>query len=195
MGIWTLLTSLGPPYVPLDRCFSYRESADRLLLFPFSRLPSSILFCLCSSAPFFTGFSQYHTGTWRWTMWSLAIIQGVQFIIAFFTLTETIFVRPVRDEAPAAGDSKPLDTVAQPEPPRSYWSGLLSFHRRSTRSWALVLVETIRPLSLFARPEIFLPVLGYSVLFSYSNVLLTVEIPSASLSFLSFFLLLAFLPF
>lgn len=123
-------------------------------------------------------------------MFSLAIIQGIQFIIAFFTLSETIFDRPAR----GAGVAQPT----QPSPTPSYWKSLVTFRRRSTASWALVPLETIRPLSLFASPVIFLPVLGYSVLFSYSNgtsqlsrvslrarlttlppaVLLTVEIPS-----------------
>jgi hypothetical protein len=34
------------------------------------------------------------------------------------------------------------------------------------------------PFSLFLAPTVFLPTLAYSVAFAYSNVLLTVEIPS-----------------
>jgi hypothetical protein len=88
------------------------------------------------------------------------MLQGIQFVLAFFTLSETIFDRPNR--------SDPTSNVVQHEP-TSYWKSLVTFHRRSSAPWRLVPLETIRPLSLFSRMEIFLPVLGYSVLFSYSN--------------------------
>ncbi|BGP17282.1 hypothetical protein JCM10213_008164 [Rhodosporidiobolus nylandii] len=137
-GIWTLLTSLGPPV-----------------------------------APFIFGFVVFHTNTWRWTFYVLAIVNLVQFILAVFLLPETMYSRPTRG---APGSAAPL---AEPVEQRTaWWKPYLAFNRRSTAPWKSVPFECIKPLSLFARPEVFLPTLAYAVLFSYSNVLLTIEIPA-----------------
>ncbi|GAA5867166.1 hypothetical protein JCM8547_006261 [Rhodosporidiobolus lusitaniae] len=123
------------------------------------------------SAPFFTGFLTYHTGTWRWTMYLLAIIQISQFALFLFLGPETMFGRPVRGE-------QPQRVINESEEKASWWKPLVTFKRRSSAPWSQIPIEVARPMTMFARPEVFLPTLGYAVIFSFTNVLLTIEIPA-----------------
>ncbi|GAA5857965.1 hypothetical protein JCM1840_000986 [Sporobolomyces johnsonii] len=138
LGIWTLLTSLGPPVAPL-----------------------------------IMGPVVYHTGTWRWTFWLLAIINLVQFILYIFLAPETLFDRPVR------GEPDSVAPLAQPvEQKDSWWSPYITFKRRSNAPWSQLPKEIIRPIGIALAPTVMLPTLAYAIAFAYSNVLLTVEIPS-----------------
>jgi len=128
LGIWTLLTSLGPPMAPL-----------------------------------LTGPLTYHIGTWRATFWFLAIINLVQFFLYLVLGPETIFDRPERG-------TKHEDT--------RWTDAFLKFRRRSEAPWARLPYETVRPLFMALQLPVILPSIAYAVVFSYTNVLLTVEIPA-----------------
>ncbi|GAA5821619.1 hypothetical protein JCM3770_005701 [Rhodotorula araucariae] len=139
IGVWTLLTSLGPPVAPL-----------------------------------IVGPVVYHTGTWRWTFWLLAIINLVQFVLYIFLAPETAgFKRPIRG---APGSAAPLAEPVEQKTP--YWKLLFSFRRRSTAPWSQIPLEAIRPFGMAFSLPVLLPSLAYSIVFSYTNVLLSVEIPS-----------------
>lgn len=162
LGIWTLLTSLGPPMAPL-----------------------------------LTGPLTYHIGTWRATFWFLGesfsssavnladlalrshhqlgpVVRIVTTLLSaranqsrsFLYLVlgpETIFDRPERG-------TKHEDT--------RWTDAFLKFRRRSEAPWARLPYETVRPLFMALQLPVILPSIAYAVVFSYTNVLLTVEIPA-----------------
>ncbi|GAA6005856.1 hypothetical protein JCM10207_007251 [Rhodosporidiobolus poonsookiae] len=137
LGIWTLLTSLGPPV-----------------------------------APFIMGFVVFNTGRWQAILYTLAGVNLVQFL-AFIALgPETMYDRPDRSEG-AAG----VPQVQHVEP-TAWWKPYVTFKRRSPAPWSQVPIEIFRPFTMFTKLPVFLPTLAYSILFSYTNVLLTVEIPA-----------------
>ncbi|BGP24751.1 hypothetical protein JCM10295v2_003670 [Rhodotorula toruloides] len=139
LGIWTLLTALGPPVAPLVM-----------------------------------GPLVWNTGKWQWTFYLLAIINLVQFILYVFLAPETAgFVRPARG---VPGMESTLS-----EPPRQktpWWKLYFSFKRTSSAPWSRVPYETVHPFVMVLRPTVLLPALAYAITFSYTNVLLTVEIPA-----------------
>ncbi|GAA5824385.1 hypothetical protein JCM11251_000400 [Rhodosporidiobolus azoricus] len=137
-GIWTLLTSLGPP-----------------------------------AAPFFTGFIIYHTGQWEWILRVLAITNLVQFVLFLVLGPETMYNRPARGEAGSTLAQQPVHVE-----PTAWWKPYVAFRRRDKTPWSQLPIEVVRPLTMFTKMPVFLPTLGYSILFSYTNVLLTVEIPA-----------------
>lgn len=106
------------------------------------------------------GFVSYHTGGWEWIYWVFAIINGVQFILYFFFGPETLYVR---------NSPKPTTTVSPWR--REYFSfGRIGPHPITTSDfWT--------PIRLFAYPNILLPTISYTIVFGFTSVLLTVEIP------------------
>ncbi|GAA5962910.1 hypothetical protein JCM3765_005916 [Sporobolomyces pararoseus] len=140
LGIWTLLTTLGPPVAPL-----------------------------------IMGPVVFHEN-WRWIFYILAITNLVQFVLFIFFGPETLYDRPVR-----GGGSETTTVLA--EPPHSHdreawWKPYITFRRWDKTPWSRAWIEMAQPFSLFLAPTVILPTLAYSVAFAYSNVLLTVEIPS-----------------
>ncbi|GAA6040073.1 hypothetical protein JCM8097_004768 [Rhodosporidiobolus ruineniae] len=121
-------------------------------------------------APFIMGFVQYHTGIWRWTFFVLAIINAVQFLLYLFLGPETLFDRVDR--------SDPATVQVMQEHPTAWWRPYFTFKRWGSAPWSQVPIEIVRPLGMFAKMNVFLPTLSYGLLFSYTNVLMTVEIPA-----------------
>ncbi|GAA6063040.1 hypothetical protein JCM10212_001019 [Sporobolomyces blumeae] len=137
LGVWTLLTTLGPPVAPLVM-----------------------------------GPVVYHED-WQWIFYILAVVNLVQFILFIFFGPETLYDRPVRGEP---------GTTVYAEPPNSrpeaWYKPYISFRRHDRTPWSRAPREMLHPFSLFIAPTVMLPTLAYSCAFAYSNVLLTVEIPS-----------------
>lgn len=106
------------------------------------------------------GFVAYHTDGWQWIYWIFAIVNGVQFILYFFLSPETVYVR-----------NSPRPESTKSEFSRQYLNfGKLGPHPLTLRDfWA--------PFTLFAYPNILIPTIAYSIVFNFSSVLLTVEIP------------------
>jgi len=98
-------------------------------------------------------------------------------VLFIFFGPETLYERPVR----GGGESEKTTVLA--EPPNSHareawWRPYVTFKRWDRTPWSRAPAEMAHPFSLFLAPTVFLPTLAYSVAFAYSNVLLTVEIPS-----------------
>jgi hypothetical protein len=106
------------------------------------------------------GFVAYHTGSWQWIYWILAITNGVQFILYFFLSPETLYIR----------------NAVQPETTKSpFQRKYLNFGPISPQP--LSVASFLTPLKLFTYPNILLPAIAYSIVFNFASVLLTVEIP------------------
>lgn len=58
-----------------------------------------------------------------------------------------------------------------------WYTPYITFKRHSKEPWSKLPLDIVRPLKIVFRPTIFLPSLAYAIAFSYSNVLLTIEIP------------------
>ncbi|KAK8062413.1 MFS transporter [Apiospora hydei] len=110
------------------------------------------------SGPFFMGFVAYHTGNYRWIYWVLAIVNGIQFIAYLFFGPET---RYLRSGVPHK------DSVFKQE--------YLNFKRLDPSPFKPM--EFIQPLSLWRYASIWVPTIAYSIVFGFTSVLLTVEIP------------------
>lgn len=108
------------------------------------------------------GFVAYHTGGYVWIYYILAIINGVQFILYFFFSPETLYVRsPI----------SPLPQTSKSAFRREY----LSFGKIGPDH--VTFASFVQPLKLFAYPNVLIPAVAYSIIFNFSSVLLTVEIP------------------
>ncbi|KAF2770298.1 MFS general substrate transporter [Teratosphaeria nubilosa] len=108
--------------------------------------------------PFIMSFVAYHTGNYRWIFWILAMINGLQFVGYLFFGPETRYVRQgVRHSGSA------------------FKQEYLTFRRVDPNPWHTW--EFIYPLSLFRYTSIWLPTVAYSIVFGFTSVLLTVEIP------------------
>jgi MFS family permease len=106
------------------------------------------------------GFVAYHTGSWEWIYWILAIINGVQFILYFFFSPETLYVR-----------NAPKPTTEKSAFKRKYMAfGKIGHHPLSASDF-------LTPFRLFAYPNILIPTIAYSIIFGFASVLVTVEIP------------------
>jgi hypothetical protein len=110
------------------------------------------------SGPFFMGFVVYHTGSFRWIYYILAITNGVQFITYLFFGPETLYMRNVVRHN--------VSTFKQE---------YMNFKRIDPTP--LTLVEFIQPMFLFRYTSIWIPTVAYSIVFGFCSVLLTVEIP------------------
>ncbi|KAF2721830.1 MFS general substrate transporter [Polychaeton citri CBS 116435] len=110
------------------------------------------------SGPFFMGFVAYHTGDYRWIYWILAIVNGVQFILYIFLGPETRYIRQ---------DNKPRQSAFKQE--------YVSIRRIDPEPMRFM--EFLQPLALFKYGSIAIPTIAYSIVFGFTSVLLTVEIP------------------
>lgn len=127
--------------------------------------------------PFIMGFVAFHTGGWHWIFWTFAgkffpllivqqlkhlsiAINGVQFILYFFFSPETLYVRNSR--VPQNDHS-------------SFRRQYLNFGKLGPNP--LTWKDFWMPIRLFAYPNILLPTVAYSIVFGFTSVLLTVEIP------------------
>ncbi|KAI9815933.1 MAG: hypothetical protein M1827_001925 [Pycnora praestabilis] len=109
------------------------------------------------SGPFFMGFVAYHLG-WQWIYWIFAIINGVQFVAYFFFGPETRYLR--------ATTSLPGSTFK-----KEY----LTFKRIDPEP--LSIREFYQPILLGKFMSILIPTISYTIIFGFTSVLLTVEIP------------------
>lgn len=111
------------------------------------------------------GFVAYHTGGYEWIFWIFAIINGLQFILYFFLSPETLYVR----NAPQGK----LDERS------AFRREYLNFGKIGP--FPLTAASFWTPFTLFAYPNILLPTVSYAVVFNFTSVLLTVEIPQVRL--------------
>lgn len=107
------------------------------------------------------GFVAYHTGGWQWIYWVLAITNGVQCVLYFFFSPETRFMR----------DSQLAAVPQGSQFKRKY------LHFTRIDKTPLTLREFLFPFHFFAYPNIVIPSVAYSIVFGFTSVLLTVEIP------------------
>ncbi|KAK5132088.1 hypothetical protein LTR08_000338 [Meristemomyces frigidus] len=110
------------------------------------------------SGPFLMGFVGYQTGNYRWIYWILAMINGLQFIAYIFLGPETRYIRQGVKHTGSAFKQEYL-TFKRIDPV-------------SLNPW-----EFLYPLSLFRYASIWIPTVSYAVVFGFTSVLLTVEIP------------------
>ncbi|KIW01524.1 uncharacterized protein PV09_07002 [Verruconis gallopava] len=116
------------------------------------------------AGPFLMGFVAYHVG-YRWIYWIFAITNAVQFVAYLFLSPETRYMRtddPSTTDASVAGKS-------------SFKSAYFSFRRIDPAPFRAV--EFIEPLFLGKHASVLLPTIAYSVVFGFTSVFLTVEIP------------------
>jgi hypothetical protein len=112
------------------------------------------------SGPFIMGFVAFHTKGWQWIYWTLAITNGVQFILYFFFSPETLYIR-----------NTTLPPTTKSAFQRTYLNfGKIGPHPLSARDF-------FTPIRMFAYPNVLIPTIAYSIIFNFSSVLLTVEIP------------------
>ncbi|KAM0749529.1 MFS general substrate transporter [Meredithblackwellia eburnea MCA 4105] len=137
MGVWALLTSMGPPL-----------------------------------APFIMGFVVYNKN-WPWLFNLLAIINLAQFFLYLFLGPETLFDRPERFP-----NGQQVASTPSPTQNTSKWAAYVRFERHGNVPWSQMPIEIVRPLSMLFKLPVLLATLAYAITFTYSNVLLTVEIPS-----------------
>ncbi|KAG8881199.1 hypothetical protein FRB98_004511 [Tulasnella sp. 332] len=162
MGIWLLLVTLGPP-----------------------------------TAPFIFGFVVQQT-SWHWIFWIISIVYLIEFVLYFFFGPETLFDRrqkrdeacttanvditPKSKEAEAQGDLSSPSTPTSPPaatPTLGQWrQDHLTIHRWDTTPWSHIPIEVIKPLAMIIRLPVVLPALAYAICFTFTAVLMTVEIPS-----------------
>ena len=114
------------------------------------------------SSPFILGFVvqrvEYH-----WVYWILAIINAVQFILYIFFGPEIRYIGRRKDITPS------MSTASTNR--KEY----LIFHRIDPEP--LRLWDFIQPLTLFNRITVVVPAIAYAMVFAFSAVLTTVEIP------------------
>ncbi|KAH7115122.1 major facilitator superfamily domain-containing protein [Dendryphion nanum] len=108
-------------------------------------------------APFLMGFVTTRVG-YRWIYYILATINGGQFILYLFLGPETRFLRHgVQHSSPAVKEA------------------YFKFHRIDPTP--ITALEFIHPLKMAMRPSAIVPALAYAMIFLFSSVLITVEIP------------------
>ena len=106
------------------------------------------------AAPFIFGFVAQRV-TYRWIYWTLAMTNGVQLVLYFFFGPESRYMRG-GDEA-----TKP--------------HGLFLFRRIDASS--ITAYEFIAPFRFFSKPCVVIPTVAYSMVFLFTSVMITVEIP------------------
>jgi hypothetical protein len=104
------------------------------------------------------GFVAYQTGNWQWIYRILAITNFVQFILYFFLSHETLYMR---------------HTALPP----STLSRIPSVAFKQVSASPLSAADFWRPLTLVTYPNILLPTIAYTLVFSFAGILMTVEIP------------------
>ncbi|KAJ3747273.1 MFS multidrug transporter [Lentinula detonsa] len=123
-------------------------------------------------APLIMGPLVYHTGQWQWTFYFLAIINFAHFILYIFFCPETLFDRPDRS------NGSPTSSMVESVNTGKWYTPYTSFRRHSTEPWIRLPLNVISPLRYLMKPTILLPSLAYAITFTYTNVLLTVQIPA-----------------
>lgn len=108
--------------------------------------------------PFIMGFVTEQTGDYRWIYWVLAIINGIQFIAYIFLGPETRYIRRGVEHRGSA-----------------FKQEYMQFRRIDPNPFSFY--DFVQPLSLFKYPTIVIPTCAYSIVFGFSSVLMTVEIP------------------
>lgn len=88
------------------------------------------------------------------------MINGAQFILYFFLSPETLYFR----------NNPKVNTTTSP-----FRRKYMTFGKISPHSFKFS--EFLTPIRLFAYPNILLPTIAYTIVFGFSSVLLTVEIP------------------
>lgn len=108
-------------------------------------------------APFIFGFVAYHVG-YRWIYWILAITNGVQFVLYLFLGPETRYIR--KGVAHEGSDFRQeYISLRRIDPsPITFW-------------------EFLHPLAYFVKPCVVIPTVAYSIVFGFTSVMITVEIP------------------
>lgn len=72
-----------------------------------------------------------------------------------------------------------LHLLLSSDPSTEKWyTPYITFKRHSRKPWSELPLDIVRPLYILFRPTIILPSLAYALAFTYSNVLLTIEIPA-----------------
>ncbi|KUL85007.1 hypothetical protein ZTR_07782 [Talaromyces verruculosus] len=112
-------------------------------------------------APLIMGFVAMRVG-YRWIYYILAITNGVQFILYFFLGHETRYIR----DADYINNGSAL-----PEPKVS------QFKFRRIDPTPLKFSDFYHPLTLVVHPCIFLPAAAYSMVFLWTGIVPTIEIP------------------
>lgn len=107
------------------------------------------------------GFVSYHTGGWEWIYWVFTITNGVQFILYFFLGPETLYVR----------------SAAKPDTTMSAWRRSYFNFGKINGTHSIRFSDFLTPIRLFAYPNVLLPTIAYTIVFGFTSVLLTVEIP------------------
>ncbi|KAK9454012.1 MFS transporter [Dipodascopsis uninucleata] len=111
-----------------------------------------------STGPFFTGFIAYHSG-WKWIFLFLAIINAVQFVAYLFLGPESRYL------ANSPGE------IGRSTLQREF----LSFRRIDPTPF--VLRDFYEPLTFGKYLTVLVPAISYALVFSFANVMITVEIP------------------
>ncbi|KAK5081902.1 hypothetical protein LTR70_006521 [Exophiala xenobiotica] len=106
------------------------------------------------AAPFIFGFLAQRV-TYRWIYWTLAITNAVQFVLYLFLGHESRYMRG-GDEATKA-------------------RSLFLFRRIDSSK--ITAYEFIRPFRFFGKLCVVLPAFAYSIVFLFTSVMITVEIP------------------
>jgi hypothetical protein len=109
------------------------------------------------------GFVAYHVG-YRWIYWIFAITNAVQFIAYLFLSPETRYIRV----------SEPRTSVVNATS-SSFKKAYLTFARIDPTPFRAI--EFIEPLFLAKYVSVLLPTTAYSIVFGFTSVFLTVEIP------------------
>jgi hypothetical protein len=104
------------------------------------------------------GFVAYQTGNWQWIYRILAITNAVQFILYLLLSHETLYIRQNNNLT-------------------STLSRIPSVAFKQVSASPLNFADFWRPLTLFTYPNILLPTIAYTLVFSFAGILLTVEIP------------------
>ncbi|KAL8283127.1 hypothetical protein RQP46_005905 [Phenoliferia psychrophenolica] len=110
-------------------------------------------------------------GIWAWFFTIALLLHSGLYI---FFGPETLYDRADRF---ANGSEKVSMDIEQPQS-TSKLAPYTTFKRWGTTPWSRMPLETIAPLEMFLRLPVLLTTLAYAVAFSYSGVLLTVEIPA-----------------
>ncbi|KIK69536.1 hypothetical protein GYMLUDRAFT_236049 [Collybiopsis luxurians FD-317 M1] len=126
-------------------------------------------------APLIMGPLVFHTGQWQWTFYFLAIINFAHFILYLFLCPETLFDRPERFPklASAVAKSDGSASIAG-----KWYTSYTTFRIYSKAPWSELSLDVLSPFRYIIRPTILLPSLAYAIVFTYTNVLLTVQIPA-----------------
>lgn len=110
------------------------------------------------AGPFVMGFVAYHTGDYRWIYWVLAAVNGGQFLAYLVLGPETRYLRR-----------------GVPHTRSAFAQEYLAFGRKDPSP--LRAIDFVQPLALWRYAAVVVPTVAYSIVFGFTSVLLTVEIP------------------